>query len=184
MNLSSPEFIIFTGPMFGGKTSRMLATVDRAKYQKKKIALFKPKKDNRYAESEIRTHVGFSERAFNVVDGADICKLAENYDVIAVDEAFMIPGCGQALINLFRNGKTIYVSSIQLSSKGEPFDEMTQMFPWATRVVICPAVCTASGADAYYTIATKSGIDDIHVGGAETYEPRSFFNSNIFNSNQ
>ena len=28
-----PEFIIFTGPMFGSKTTRLIAAVDRFRYQ-------------------------------------------------------------------------------------------------------------------------------------------------------
>ena len=31
------EFVIYTGSMFGGKTSRMLARLERAKYKKKVI---------------------------------------------------------------------------------------------------------------------------------------------------
>ena len=37
MNMRDPEFIIFTGPMFGSKTTRLLAAVDRYRYQNKKI---------------------------------------------------------------------------------------------------------------------------------------------------
>ena len=41
----SPEFIIFTGPMFGSKTTKLLAAVDRYVYQNKVIMAFKPKLD-------------------------------------------------------------------------------------------------------------------------------------------
>jgi thymidine kinase len=90
----------------------------------------------------------------------------------------MIPGCADALIQLFRQGKSIYISSIQLSSNAEPFEEMTKMFPWATKIEICPAVCPITGKDAYYTIA-KTEVDHIQVGGSEIYEPRCFHESNI-----
>lgn len=175
----NPQFVIFTGPMFGGKTSRMLSSLERAKYQKKKIVLFKPNGDNRYSTSKVKTHTGASWAASLVSSGQDILNEANGSDIVAVDEAFMIPGCAEALITLFKRGKTIYVSSLQLSAQGEPFEEMTKMFPWATNIEVCPAVCPISGQDAYYTIAKKEGLDTIHVGGAETYEPRSFYNSNI-----
>ena len=32
-----PEFIIFTGPMFGSKTTRMLAIIDRYRYQNRNV---------------------------------------------------------------------------------------------------------------------------------------------------
>lgn len=173
-----PQFIIFTGPMFGGKTTKMLAAVERAKYQKKKINLFKPKRDNRYSFDKVMSHTGFAWDAQNVNNGDEILRLANGADIIAVDEAFMIPRCSDALIKLFRSGKSIYVSSLQLSADGEPFEEMVKMFPWATKIEVCPAVCPITGHDAYYTIA-KTEVDRIQVGGTETYEPRSFYKSNI-----
>lgn len=175
----NPEFVIFTGPMFGGKTTRMLSLLERAKYRKKKIVLFKPTGDDRYSANKVKTHTGASWAATLVNNGQDILDTANGSDIVAVDEAFMIPGSADALIQLFKSGKTIYVSSIQLSASGEPFEEIAKMFPWATKIEICPAVCPISGQDAYYTIAKKEGLDTIHVGGSDTYEPRSFYHSNI-----
>jgi thymidine kinase len=173
-----PQFVIFTGPMFGGKTTKMLASLERAKYRKKKIILFKPTDDIRFATNKVKTHTGASWSAVSISDGKEIIELVGDSDIIAVDEAFMIPGCADALIQLFRQNKSIYVSSIQLSSNAEPFEEMIKMFPWATKIEVCPAVCPITGRDAYYTIA-KTEVDHIQVGGSETYEPRCFYESNI-----
>jgi len=175
---ANPEFVIFTGPMFGGKTTKMLAALERAKYQKKKIILFKPKKDTRYNFNKVMSHTGLSWDAQNVTNGDDILRLANGADIIAIDEAFMIPGCGDALIRLFKLGKSVYISSVQLSSNGEPFEEIVKMFPWATKIEVCPAVCPISGQDAYYTIS-KTEVNLIQVGGSELYEPRSYYESNI-----
>jgi thymidine kinase len=177
--MKNPEFVIFTGPMFGGKTTRMLSSLERAKYQKKKIALFKPKRDNRYNFGKVMSHTGFSWDAQNVMNGKEILELSRDAEIVAVDEAFMITGVAEALIKLFKIGKTVLVSSIQLSAKGEAFPEISEMFPWATQVEVCPAVCPISGQDAYYTIAKTPGLENIHVGGDEIYEPRSFQHSNI-----
>jgi thymidine kinase len=177
--IQNPEFIIFTGPMFGGKTTKMLGALERAKYQKKKIILFKPKKDNRYSFGRVMSHTGLSWDAQNVINGDDIIKLANGADIIAVDEAFMIPGCGKALVELFKRGKSIYVSSIQLSANNEPFMEMLEMFPWATKIEVCPAVCNITGLDAYYTVS-KQEIKEVHVGGSDVYEPRSFYFSKTY----
>lgn len=169
---ANPEFVIYTGPMFGGKTSRMLAALDRAKYQSKRIVAFKPKIDHRYASDEIVTHTGHRFPAHCVSSGLEVQEIAYGADVVAVDEAFMIDGIADAVINLFKQGKSIYVSSIQLSARGETFEEVQKMFPWATRVEVCPAVCSETGLDAYYTVAKVSGLSQIDVGGSEKYVPR------------
>jgi thymidine kinase len=165
------EFIIFTGPMFGGKTSRMLSQLERAKYQRKVIKLFKPVIDNRYASESVVCHNGKQWQSISINNGQDIYNHASGADVIAVDEAFMIPGIADALLKLYTRGKQIYVSSLQLSSEGTIFPEMAKMFPWATKIEVCPAVCYC-GEDAYYTISLTEKQEEVRVGGKEGYEPR------------
>lgn len=168
------NFTIYTGPMFGGKTSKMLADLEREKYRKKKIIVFKPEQDNRYSSNKVKTHSGNSWPAVSVTNGADIITKSIGYDVIGVDEAFMIDGCGDVLAFLFANGYSIYVSTVQLSSDGKPFAEPMKMFPYATKIEVCPAVCPVSGVDAYYTMATTDKSSDIQVGGSDIYQPRSY----------
>ena len=175
--MRDPEFIIFTGPMFGSKTTRMLAAVDRYRWQNKKIVAFKPQIDDRYSINQISTHNGANIPAQCVSCAEDIINhLNEigDFDVIAVDEAFMIKGVAETLLTYFRNGKTIVVSTLQLSSKGEPFREVKEMMPWATKIDICPAVCPVTGRDAFYTHRKFKEEREIIVGGADMYEPRCF----------
>ena len=174
MKQEDPRFVIFTGPMFGGKTSRMLAALEREKYRNKKIIAFKPKLDHRYGDSFITTHTGYAWEAIKVSGGDEIIENSAGYDVVAVDEAFMIDGSAAALKELFRNGMSIYVASIQLSATGNEFVEVRDMMPWATEIDICSAVCETTGHDAYYTVRISAPGEEIEVGGAETYQPRSW----------
>lgn len=171
-NFRDPEFVMFVGPMFSSKTSRLLSALDRCRYQKKKIIAFKPRMDERYSQSNIVTHAGHSWTAVNVSNGREIFEMSLDFDVIAVDEAFMLDGSAQALISLFKQGKTVYVSSVQLSASGMPFDEVKDMFPFATKIEVCPSVCPITQRDAYYTIKKIESLDEISVGGEEHYEPR------------
>ena len=93
----------------------------------------------------------------------------------------MIEGCAESLLTLFREGKTIVVSSLQLSATGNVFEEIRDMMPWATKIEICPAVCTVSGLDAYYTHRKFQNMDEITVGGSDIYEPRSWFHHSFMN---
>lgn len=176
MYRTDPEFIIFTGPMFGSKTTRLLAQLDRFVYQNKNVVAYKPVMDNRYSNIEICTHSGGKFPACGVSTGDDIFShlstLDNDVDVIAVDEAFMIDGVADALLRLYRQGKTIIVSSLQLSASGNVFEEVRDMMPWATKIEICPAVCPITGRDAYYTHRKVDGLNEIEVGGADMYEPR------------
>ena len=106
-----PEFIIFTGPMFGAKTSRLLSTIDRFNYQNRTVVVFKPKIDRRYSESSVTTHNGLSIPAISVSSGSEIFNTVindeRNPDVIAVDEAFMIENVASALIDFYQKNKKV-----------------------------------------------------------------------------
>lgn len=174
----NPQLKVFTGPMFGGKTTRMLAALERHQYQNKKTILFKPRIDKRYSEETVVTHKGQEHKCVLVESGAEVYSLSRGYDVIGCDEMFLIPGSADALLRLFEQGKTILISSLQLSStseflpKGyEPFDEMIRIMPWATSIDICPAVCYKCDRDAYYTERLAKEEKKVLVGGAESYQP-------------
>lgn len=175
--MNNPEFIVFTGPMFGGKTTRLLSALDRYIHQKKRIIAFKPTVDERYGAGSINTHTGGKIKAVRVSEGDEIISsingLMKTPEIIAVDEAFMIPGVGETLISLYQEGFTILVSTLQLCSNGTSYIEIEKILPWATKVEICPAVCPLCGQDAFFTLK-KGGNDEskIEVGGAELYEPR------------
>lgn len=195
INSLKKEFVLFTGPMFGGKTTRMLSELDKHRYKGREIFAFKPAIDNRYDKENIVSHNGGAISA-NVVSSAkemvEILVSAGALDlekhrfnaippVIALDEVFMLKGAGEVLPYLFKCGATIVASTIQLNSDGNPFEEILNIMPYATRVEVCTAVCDICGADAFYT-EKVGGRDDfeVEVGGKELYAPRCFHHFRYF----
>lgn len=175
------HFKVFTGPMFGGKTTSLLSAIERDVIRGLNVLSFKPKVDKRYNEKKITTHLGATVDAEIVETGIDILRAVqesdEKVDSVAIDELFMIPMAGATAVKLFRQGINVYTSSLQLSSNPEPyaFEEMATILPWATTIDICPAVCVICGDDAYYTYKKGGDLNaSVEVGGAELYEPRCF----------
>ena len=171
--------------MFGGKTTKLLSAIDRYKYQGRKIYTFKPNVDTRYSEEEVVTHWGAKIDAYRISSSEDMPGVLMDdktlNKVIAVDEAFMIQGIADCLKYFFQQGHTILVSSLQLSSTGQAYNEVEKMLPYATKIEICPAVCSQCSYDAYYTQKTSGRLDhEIEVGGADMYEPRCFKHFNKF----
>lgn len=176
--LNNPDFIVYCGPMFSSKTSRLLSTLEKYKYQHKKVVVFKPNIDDRYSVSEVVTHGGWKVPAVCVKSGTEILEYLmsqeEEPHVVAVDEAFMIPGSAEALTWLYTYGFTVVVSSLEMSAAGKPFAEIEKMLVWATQIEKCTAVCTVCGRDAHYTHKKQTGGEEIEVGGSELYEPRCY----------
>ena len=167
------EFVIFTGPMWSGKTTRLTAAVERHRIRRTEVLCFKPEIDGRYASSSIVTHSGSKMDAISVNNGEQIVYNVNERSpgVIAVDEAFMIEGCADALIEVFKKGVSVYVSSIELSANLKSFPEIEKMMPFATRIEKCSAVCVSCGEDAALTHRRVPSLEEISVGGADSYEP-------------
>lgn len=186
----NPQFIIYTGPMFGSKTTRLLGDIDRFSRKGKNVIAFKAKKDIRYDRNKICSHNGGSTYAYCVNTSEELLSLYkeldsyEKIDVVAVDEAFMISGIAEALIGLYHSGITIIVSSIQLDAGEKPFESIRDMMPWATKIEICSAVCSKCDQDAYFTEALfdiNNASAEEKVGAEGMYEPRCWKHYSAFN---
>lgn len=174
----NPTLAVYVGPMFSSKTTKLLLALERFKHQGKRVIVFKPSIDQRYSQSEVVSHSGWRHDAVTVKEGADILEAlseAEDApDVVAVDEAFMIPGVAEVLTWLYRTGISIVVSTLDLSATGKSFPEVEKLLAWATHVDKCSAVCTECGRDAFYTHKKQITGEEIEIGGSELYEPRCF----------
>lgn len=170
------DFILYTGPMFSSKTTRLLMEVDTRQYRKQKVITFKSSLDDRYSSvGEIVTHNFNKVPAHIVKSGDDIIRMvAENDDIdcVVVDELFMIPGGSKACIELFKNGYDVVIASIDLTYKGKPFDEIKEIMPYCTEIHKCTAVCPVCGNNARYTFRKNDSNEDVLVGSEDLYEPR------------
>lgn len=180
------ELILYTGPMFSSKTTRLLMEADKRQYQKQKIVSFKSRMDDRYSEfGEIVTH-NFNKLPAHLVSTGDeiINKIVEleefsEIDSVIIDELFLIENGAQACVKLFKKGYNVIVASIDLSFTGEPFEEVKNIMPYCTKIEKCTAVCTVCQTDARYTarksqgsLANTKSDNQIQVGGSELYEAR------------
>ena len=180
------EFLLFTGPMFSSKTTTLLHLIDRWKYQNKVSMAFKPTIDDRYTvDGVIVTHNDEHVSCFQVSSGKQILEVVasskEDVDCVAIDELFMIPGGGEACIELFKKGYNVAIASIDLSFSGVPFEEVVKVMPFCTEIIKCTAVCSVCKKDARYTHKKnsvkfvedfESNVDQIEVGGEELYDAR------------
>ena len=178
-----PNLKLYVGPMFSGKSTKLLEQVDRYQIAKKNVFCVKPALDTRYSsEGFIVTHNGAHLKCYMVSRGEELIEkfekenLEKKIDAIAVDEAFMIDNISESLLNLFYTYKIdVLVSSIDMSASKIPFSDISELLSHATHIKKCKAVCTVCGTDAPYTLR-KFELNDngeqIRVGGSDLYEPR------------
>ena len=182
------DLILYTGPMFSSKTTKLLMQADKRFYQKQKVIAFKSRMDDRYSTvGEIVTH-NFNKIPAHLISTGDemlkkIATVDKDVDCVIIDELFLIEGGAAACLALYKKGYDVVVASIDLSFTGEPFHEIKELMPYCTRIVKCKSVCSVCQKDARYTYKKVSvkhvdpfdsdaSVEQIQVGGAELYEPR------------
>ena len=171
---------VISGCMFAGKTEELIRRIKVLEYAKKKIAVFKPKIDNRYSEDSVVSHAGSSVKSFNIKNAREIFDyIDDSYDVIAIDEVqFFDEEIVEICDHFADQGKRVMVAGLDMDFRGEPFSVMPQSFTHAEFVTKLTAVCMKCGAPATRSQRLIDGhparYDDpiIQVGASEQYEAR------------
>ena len=124
---------VICGCMFAGKTEELIRRIKVLEYAKKKIAVFKPKIDNRYSEDSVVSHAGSSVKSFNIKNAREIFDyIDDSYDVIAIDEVqFFDEEIVEICDHFADQGKRVMVAGLDMDFRGEPFSVMPQLFTHA-----------------------------------------------------
>ena len=171
---------VISGCMFAGKTEELIRRIKVLEYAKKKIAVFKPKIDNRYSEDCVVSHAGSSVHSFTVSKASEILEyLDDSFEVIAIDEVqFFDHEIIKICNDLANHGKRVMVAGLDMDFRGEPFGVMPELFTQAEFVTKLTAVCMVCGAPATRSQRLINGkpasYDDpiVMVGAKEHYEAR------------
>lgn len=164
---------VICGSMFSGKTEELIRRLRRAQIAKQTVAIFKPRIDKRYSESEVVSH---SEQKIpcTVVDSADeIILFSSNAEVIGIDEAqFFDNNLIEVCQKLAGQGKRVIVAGLDTDYRCIPFEPMPQLLAIAEYITKTLAVCMKCGAPANRTQRITREHSRVVVGGQEAYEAR------------
>ncbi|XJZ29166.1 thymidine kinase [Bacillota bacterium Lsc_1132] len=171
---------VICGSMFSGKSEELIRRVRRAEFAKQKIAVFKPKLDNRYSDQAVVSHNGTSFIAKPISHSIEILHHVEaEIDVVAIDEVqFFDEGIVRVIQQLADSGYRVIAAGLDQDFRGEPFGQMPAIMAIAEQITKLQAVCTVCGSPASRTQRLIEGKPAsyydpvILVGASEAYEPR------------
>ena len=165
---------VICGSMFSGKTEELIRRLKRAKFAKQKVEIFKPAIDTRYNEEMVVSHDSNEIRSTPVPAAANIRLLADDCDVVGIDEAQFFDEEIVAVCNdLANRGVRVIVAGLDMDFKGNPFGPMPNLMATAEYVTKVHAVCTRTGNLAQYSYRKTSNEDLVMLGETEEYEPLS-----------
>jgi len=164
---------VICGSMFSGKTEELIRRLRRAQIAKQKVAIFKPRIDNRFSDNDIVSHSNQSIPS-TVVDSADeILLFSTDANVIGVDEAqFFDVNLVEVCQKLADQGKRVIVAGLDTDYRGVPFEPIPQLLAIAEYITKTLAVCVKCGAPANRTQRITKDSSRVVVGASDVYEAR------------
>jgi thymidine kinase len=164
---------VICGCMFSGKTEELIRRVNRAVIAKQRIVLFKPSVDVRYDDIKVVSHNRNSLNSVVVQRPQDILLLANEADVIAIDEAqFFDESLVEVCTALAYRGKRVILSGLDMDFEGKPFGIMPQLICVAEFVTKVQAICMCCGGAASFSFRLSNIKQQILLGEKDEYEPR------------
>ena len=161
---------IICGSMFSGKTEELIRRLNRAKYAKQKIKVFKPIIDSRFNKNLVLSHDKNQIEAKSVSKSSDIKIKAKDCDVIGIDEAqFFDNGIVKICNDLANEGIRVIVAGLDMDYKGNPFGPMPNLMAVAEYVTKVHAICAKSGKLANHSHRISTNKSLIHLGEKESY---------------
>ena len=163
---------VVCGSMFSGKTEELIRRLKRAIFAKQKVVIFKPSIDTRYSEADVVSHDHNSISSNPVSSPKSILKLAQNFDVVGIDEAqFFDSGLIDICNQLANNGVRVIIAGLDMDFKGNPFGPMPQLCAIADEVSKVHAICVKCGQLASFSHRTVKNDKQVLLGETAEYEP-------------
>ena len=173
-NKKSGWIEVICGSMFSGKTEELIRRLKRAEFAKQRVEIFKPTIDTRYADREVVSHNQNSITSTPVEYSSAILLLADDCDVVGIDEAqFFDEGIVDVANQLANEGKRVIVAGLDMDFKGRPFGPMPNLMATAEYVTKVHAICVRTGNLANYSHRKIDSDRLVELGEILEYEPLS-----------
>jgi thymidine kinase len=165
---------VICGSMFSGKTEELIRRLKRAQFANQKIEIFKPAIDNRYDDQMVTSHDSNQFPSSSVPAAANIPLLANDCQVVGIDEAqFFDDEIVEVCNDLANRGMRVIVAGLDMDYQGNPFGPMPALMATAEYVTKVHAICTQTGNLAQYSHRKSDQEDLVLLGEKDDYEPLS-----------
>src|SRR4029079_4774024 len=142
-----------------GKSEELIRRLRRAEIAGQRALIVKPQIDDRYDIGNVVSHARAPMRAVAVARPRDIPGLAEDYDVIGIDEVQFFPEEIVVVVDaLVERGTRVVASGLDQDFRGLPFGPMPELLCRAELVDKLQAVCHRCGGPAEMTPRLPKGL--------------------------
>lgn len=164
---------VICGSMFSGKTEELIRRLKRVKIANLKVEIFKPSIDVRYDVQKIVSHDTNAIQSTPVDSSQNILLLAQNVDVVGIDEAQFFDGeIANVCEQLAQKGIRVIVAGLDMDYLGNPFGQMPNLLAKADYITKLHAICQVCGNIANISYRKVKTEGQVLLGEKDVYEPR------------
>jgi thymidine kinase len=171
-----PYLEIIFGPMFSGKTSKLIDLYNKYKTYNTVFAI-NYDKDTRYSTNKIVSHDGKEINAKFINKFEDLNELdftinrLESAEYIFINEAQFFPNLKSWVLNqIEKNNKNVVLCGLDCDYKRNKFGEILDLVPYANTITKLNGTCTKCGKPSMFTHRISNEIEQ-EVIGCDNYIP-------------
>lgn len=133
---------IFIGPMFSGKTSKLIELYKQYSFCNIPLAVINHSSDNRYDDTMLSTHDKIMIPCLQTETLTHVTNDMDNVDVILINEGQFFDDLYDFVVDMLKFNKKIYVSGLDGDFKREKFGKILDLIPLCDKVTKMTSLCS------------------------------------------
>lgn len=186
-NCENSYLEVILGPMFAGKTSRIIEIHNHCSIQNIPVYVINHSLDKRYSDKDLVTHDNLSIPATNIEKLTDLLENTETLSgllssrVILINEGQFFNDLLEFVIAMVEKyNKQVYVCGLDGDFKRNKFGQILDLIPYADNIVKLKSVCKSCDNGAFnneaiftsrYCNSECNTGEQVIIGGIDIYEP-------------
>lgn len=166
------ELII--GPMYSGKTSRLVEIYNKCIFCNISVTVVNHIIDNRYDDSLLSTHDQIMIPCVKTSVLKDIwpSQILQDSDVILINEGQFFSDLYEAVIDMVKQGKKVYVCGLDGDFERNKFGQILDLIPLCDQVYKLSSLCSLckNGTKAIFSLRVTNEKEQTVVG-SDNYKP-------------
>ena len=176
---------LILGPMFSGKTSKLLELYKQFSYCNIPVLVINHESDKRYHDTHLSTHDKqmIPCVAASSLDDIFTPEVLEKYNVVLINEGQFFPDIKQTVINLVdKYKKQVYICGLDGDFQRSKFGDLIDLIPYCNKITKLTSLCALckNGTHGIFTHRLTNDKKQIMIG-SDSYIPlcRSCYLENV-----
>ena len=163
---------IFCGPMYSGKTSKLLEIYKQCKFCNITVSVINYEDDKRYHDTLLSSHDGIMIPCIQTRNIMDVYNAINKSSVILINEAQFFTDLDIGVINLLKENKKIYIAGLDGDFERKKFGKILDLLPLCDKITKLTSLCgiCKNGVLGIFSMRL-TGETEQTVIGADNYLP-------------